>query len=365
MPVSCLFCGKSFRDAYSLNRHLNPSNGMGASCLQQLQTIADKTCDVCNHTFCNVAHYRNHLTAHTHTTGLARRQHGENFIPYPQDVGDWAPGGVNRVRQREIIEEMWNRRVDVRQEEEQVLEVVRPQEEEDQEARLDEEERELVEESGMEQDPLVLELEAANEERRRCEPAVIEIVEEPPRRVLRSAVPPLPAEIIPTEEQKLEMMAGDAAHLRVIVSRVGPDAGDGVETTEAIARGSLIAHYPGKRLSAEGRRTREAEMKKELIKAGKPASTPIDTTRMFTIEGINLTIDGTNTRDRIGVKINHRIKDAEPNAYADNLKVNGRTEIFIRAQRDIQAGEEIYYDYGDRRKNTVDSCWVMPKALSN
>ena len=59
-----------------------------------------------------------------------------------------------------------------------------------------------------------------------------------------------------------------------------------------------------------------------------------------------LSIDGTKETGRFGRLINH--SRLEPNAASKKVIIEGKPRLYIVAIRDIEPGEEITYDYGDR-----------------
>ena len=98
--------------------------------------------------------------------------------------------------------------------------------------------------------------------------------------------------------------------------------GLGLFALTPIPRGALIAEYTGPRLPTKDARARERERGARY---------------MFEIDS-RWTIDG-SPRSNIARYANHACK---PNAEA--IDDDGR--IFLRAQRGIEPGEEITYDYG-------------------
>ena len=106
---------------------------------------------------------------------------------------------------------------------------------------------------------------------------------------------------------------------RFRIARSGPGKGLGLFTRAAIPARSFVAEYTGKRIS-----TKEADT--------------LPTRYLFEIDS-KWTIDG-SPRSNIARYINH---SCAPNCEAD-IK-GGR--IMILAVRDIEAGEELTFDYGE------------------
>jgi len=93
--------------------------------------------------------------------------------------------------------------------------------------------------------------------------------------------------------------------------------GVGVYTTEPILRDTLVVEYTGERLPA----SKTDGMYEEV-------------TYLFGLDGGKIVIDGFG----MAAFVNH---SSDPNCHTDQIKVR----IWIIAQRDIQPGEELTYDY--------------------
>lgn len=63
-------------------------------------------------------------------------------------------------------------------------------------------------------------------------------------------------------------------------------------------------------------------------------------------------IDATKETDRLGRLVNHCKKG---NLKTRTFLLQGSPHLILVACRDIQPGEELSYDYGDRRKAALDS----------
>ena len=67
-------------------------------------------------------------------------------------------------------------------------------------------------------------------------------------------------------------------------------------------------------------------------------------------------MDATKESGRLGRLINHGLNG---NAKAKLLAIRDTPHMYFVTTRDIHAGEEILYDYGDRRKEVIkDFPWL-------
>ena len=64
-------------------------------------------------------------------------------------------------------------------------------------------------------------------------------------------------------------------------------------------------------------------------------------------------VDATRDDGRHGRLLNH--SKAVPNVITKLLEVAGQPYLCLMAARDIQPGEELEYDYGERSKEIVES----------
>ena len=63
-------------------------------------------------------------------------------------------------------------------------------------------------------------------------------------------------------------------------------------------------------------------------------------------------IDATKDDGGIGRLVNHSIK--ESNVTPKLIDINGEPHLYFEATRDIACGEEVLYDYNDRRKTIIE-----------
>ncbi|KRZ95674.1 N-lysine methyltransferase SETD8-A [Trichinella sp. T8] len=73
----------------------------------------------------------------------------------------------------------------------------------------------------------------------------------------------------------------------------------------------------------------------------------------FVVEYRGKHLDATRESVHKGRLLNHSAKGS--NLKSKILEVNNRPHVIFLAKRDIEAGEELLYDYGDRRKNAVEA----------
>ena len=69
-------------------------------------------------------------------------------------------------------------------------------------------------------------------------------------------------------------------------------------------------------------------------------------------------IDATEESGRLGRLINHSRQ--RPNLKTKVLEVEGKPRLALMALKEIEQGEELLYDYGDRSKEAVTAHpWLM------
>ena len=72
----------------------------------------------------------------------------------------------------------------------------------------------------------------------------------------------------------------------------------------------------------------------------------------------NCSIDATEDDHRYGRMVNHSKK--VPNVSPKVFTIDGVPRLCLMALRNIGIGEELLYDYGERRKEVLDSNpWLM------
>lgn len=71
---------------------------------------------------------------------------------------------------------------------------------------------------------------------------------------------------------------------------------------------------------------------------------------MRTLYILSLSVDATTESGRMGRLINH---SRNGNCHTKLHDINGIPHLILVASRDIDKGEELLYDYGDRRKTSI------------
>lgn len=64
-------------------------------------------------------------------------------------------------------------------------------------------------------------------------------------------------------------------------------------------------------------------------------------------------VDATKETHRLGRLINHSSKNG--NCHTKLHDIDGTPHLIMLASRDIQDGEELLYDYGDRSKSSISA----------
>lgn len=129
--------------------------------------------------------------------------------------------------------------------------------------------------------------------------------------------------------------------------RVVPVKGRAVFATQLIPKGKPFLEYTGELISAKEGNMRDADYQNH-----RPEVKPF--LFFFKHDGHQYCIDATNEPDdRLGKLINHSKK--RPNLTPNRIAFGGEPKIVFHASRDIQAGEELLFDYGDDRKDVIES----------
>ncbi|GIX91505.1 hypothetical protein CEXT_618581 [Caerostris extrusa] len=125
---------------------------------------------------------------------------------------------------------------------------------------------------------------------------------------------------------------------------ISPNKGRGVVTSKALKRGDFVLEYYGELIDYE-----EA-LRRESIYAMKENTGCY----MYYFKSSNkrYCIDATKESDRLGRLINHSKKG---NLKTQSIYLKENPHLAFFACRDIEAGEELCYDYGDRSKQALKS----------
>ncbi|XP_074598125.1 N-lysine methyltransferase KMT5A-like isoform X2 [Brevipalpus obovatus] len=119
--------------------------------------------------------------------------------------------------------------------------------------------------------------------------------------------------------------------------------GKGVVTTKCFKRGDFICEYAGELLSYT-----DAKREKEHGKKDRGCYM-----YFFEYKGKKWCVDATEPDETLGRLINHSKKLA--NLKTKIVEHRGLPRLIFIATKDIKSGEELSYDYGDRRRSVVNS----------
>ncbi|XP_065054497.1 N-lysine methyltransferase KMT5A-A-like isoform X1 [Rhopilema esculentum] len=127
--------------------------------------------------------------------------------------------------------------------------------------------------------------------------------------------------------------------------RVLPEKGRGVFAVNAFKRGELICEYAGELIDCEAGLLREAEysLNPELGCYS----------YFFEYQNKKYCIDATKESGRLGRLLNH--SKTENNVCTRIFPIKDEPRLILVAKRDIESGEELLYDYGERSKSAVES----------
>ncbi|XP_041754793.1 N-lysine methyltransferase KMT5A-A isoform X3 [Coregonus clupeaformis] len=118
--------------------------------------------------------------------------------------------------------------------------------------------------------------------------------------------------------------------------------GRGVFATQCFHKGQYVVEYHGDLLQITDAKTREAEY----------ALNPATGCYMYYFQYLCKTycVDATKETGRMGRLINH---SKNGNCQTKLHDINGMPHLILVASRDVNEGEELLYDYGDRSKASI------------
>ncbi|XP_076876864.1 N-lysine methyltransferase KMT5A-A isoform X2 [Brachyhypopomus gauderio] len=118
--------------------------------------------------------------------------------------------------------------------------------------------------------------------------------------------------------------------------------GRGVFSTQSFQKGQYVVEYHGDLLLKTDAKQREAVY----------AQDPATGCYMYYFQYLGKTycVDATKETDRMGRLINH---SKNGNCQTKLHDINGIPHLILVASRDIEEGEELLYDYGDRSKASI------------
>ena len=125
--------------------------------------------------------------------------------------------------------------------------------------------------------------------------------------------------------------------------RVSDSVGRGVFAAEPLRQGCFVLEFRGERIDERTARLREH------VYAG------TNTTCFLMTVSPTLVIDPTALLPAYGVSpfLNHAHKH-ECTLFARRVRVDQQWRVAMFATRDIAIGEQLTFDYGDRRSNVID-----------
>lgn len=127
------------------------------------------------------------------------------------------------------------------------------------------------------------------------------------------------------------------------------DKGRGIFATMPIKKGMPVLEYCGELISADEGKNRDKEYEKDPSKGCYLL--------FFKAKDKNWCVDATQESERKGRLVNHSKKN--PNLIARVHLHKGFPRVILTALCDIAVGQELLYDYGERRKDVLkDHSWL-------
>uniref|UniRef100_A0AAV3AM05 [histone H4]-lysine(20) N-methyltransferase n=1 Tax=Pyxicephalus adspersus TaxID=30357 RepID=A0AAV3AM05_PYXAD len=120
--------------------------------------------------------------------------------------------------------------------------------------------------------------------------------------------------------------------------------GRGVIATRDFYRGEFVVEYHGDLLEITDAKKREEEYAQDSSKG----------CYMYYFQYLNKTycVDATKETNRLGRLINH---SKTGNCHTKLHNINNIPHLILIASKDIKAGEELLYDYGDRSRSSIEA----------
>ncbi|TRY93997.1 hypothetical protein DNTS_032818 [Danionella cerebrum] len=145
------------------------------------------------------------------------------------------------------------------------------------------------------------------------------------------------------EKQHIDMLITDGIEKGMMVRYI-EGKGRGVFTTQLFQKGQFVVEYHGDLLQMEDARRREAAY----------AQDPNTGCYMYYFQYQSRTycVDATRESGRLGRLINH---SKSGNCQTRVHEISGLPHLILTASRDIQEGEELLYDYGDRSRASIQA----------
>ncbi|XP_051972221.1 N-lysine methyltransferase KMT5A-A [Xyrauchen texanus] len=145
------------------------------------------------------------------------------------------------------------------------------------------------------------------------------------------------------EKRHLDMLITNGIENGMMVRYI-EGKGRGVFATQKFQKGQYVVEYHGDLLQITDAKKREALY----------AQDPTTGCYMYYFQYLTKTycVDATKESDRLGRLINH---SKNGNCQTKLHDINGIPHLILVASRDIQEGEELLYDYGDRSKSSIEA----------
>lgn len=124
-----------------------------------------------------------------------------------------------------------------------------------------------------------------------------------------------------------------------------PDKGRAVFASRGFWRGEFVCEYAGELIAYTSAKKREEAYAQDAAIGCYMY--------FFEYKSKQLCIDATSETGRLGRLLNHSKLGA--NCQAKLFETQARPYIIIVAARDIRAGEELTYDYGERNKSAIEA----------
>lgn len=137
--------------------------------------------------------------------------------------------------------------------------------------------------------------------------------------------------------QKIEAASEDGLKVVTFTGK-----GRGVVAERPFKRGDFVVEYAGDLIDQQEARARE----KEYTRDDRGCYM-----YYFSYKNKHYCVDATDESGRLGRLLNH---SKQGNCSTKLVEVNGQPRLIIVAARDIEADEELLYDYGDRSKTSLE-----------
>jgi len=141
-------------------------------------------------------------------------------------------------------------------------------------------------------------------------------------------------------EQSIKQMREEGLEVKVIENK-----GRGVFATRNFERGEFVCEYAGEMISYKVAKKRE-----EIYATDSSIGCYM---YFFEHKSKQYCIDATAETDRLGRLLNH--SKLGGNCHTKLFEINAKPHLVLIASRNIERGEEMMYDYGDRNKVSLES----------